>query len=53
MRTSDEFEIAWELCGLFEELSNLFFDLYHDRFIERYLEEDEAKYCNEPFEENE
>lgn len=47
MRTSDEFDIVWELCDLFEELSNLFFDLYHDRFIERYLKEEDAKYWAE------
>ncbi len=51
MRTFDEFDIVWELCDLFEELSNLFFDLYHDRFIERYLKEQDAKYWGEHFEE--
>jgi hypothetical protein len=53
MHTSDKFEIAWELCCLFEELSNLFFNLYHDRFIERYLQEQEAKYGGQKLQENE
>lgn len=53
MRTSDEFDIVWELRELFEELSDLFFDLYHDRFIERYLKEEDPKYCDEHSEDNE
>lgn len=53
MCTSDEFDIVWELCELFEQLSNFFFDLYHQRFIESYLEEQEAKYGDQKLQENE
>jgi hypothetical protein len=53
MSTSDKFDIAWELCCLFEELSNLFFDLHHDRFTQRSLEVKDEKYCDEPFQEDE
>jgi hypothetical protein len=44
MHTHQRLETVWQLFNLFETLSNILFDRYHDYLVERHLDEETILY---------
>jgi hypothetical protein len=47
MNHEEEIKTAWTLWHLMERLNELIWDQYEEEFIERYLKQEEEKYCQD------